>query len=200
MTGIYVYLYICSFLKVSLSFPFPKDHLRKLSAVLDHNSLRSFAISRANSFHGINDIHTFNDFTEDDMLTIQPLSFRNSDEELGAVGVGASIGHGKKTRLGVCLTEVLISESAAVDRLTTSSVASGKVTTLEHEARDHSVEDGVFEVEGSAVVAISLLAGAESSEVLSSSGHNIIVELESNSASRVSADGNIKEDMRSRHG
>ena len=38
-----------------------------------------------------------------------------SDEELGAVGVLSSIGHGEKTLLGVLQLEVLIRELAAVD-------------------------------------------------------------------------------------
>lgn len=38
-----------------------------------------------------------------------------SDEELGAVGVGAGVGHGEKTLLGVLELEVLVLELVAVD-------------------------------------------------------------------------------------
>lgn len=46
--------------------------------------------------------------TEDDVLAIQPRSNDGGDEKLRAVGVGAGVGHGKKTRLGVLELEVLI--------------------------------------------------------------------------------------------
>jgi len=40
---------------------------------------------------------------------------RGGDEELGSIGVSASIGHAEKTDLGVLQLEVLISELVAVD-------------------------------------------------------------------------------------
>ena len=56
-----------------------------------------------------------------------------------------------------------------------SYVATGEVTTLEHELGDDTVELG-------AGVAEALLAGAESAEVLSGLGDNIIVEGEVDAA------------------
>lgn len=56
-----------------------------------------------------------------------------------------------------------------------SYVATGEVTTLEHELGDHTVELG-------AGVAEALLASAESAEVLSGLGDNIIVEVEVDAA------------------
>lgn len=54
-------------------------------------------------------------------------------------------------------------------------VATGEVTTLEHELRDDAVE-------GRAGVAEALLAGAESAEVLSGPGDNVVVEVEVDAA------------------
>jgi hypothetical protein len=92
--------------------------------------------------------------------------------------------------------EVLVGELLAVDGLSTSAllgkcvsaplstagvcvvfsyVATGEVTTLKHELGDHTVELG-------AGVAEALLAGAESAEVLSGLGDNIIVEGEVDAA------------------
>ena len=91
--------------------------------------------------------------------------------------------------------EVLVGELLAVDGLATSAlledasvlrsaqlrcvvcsyVATGEVTTLEHELGDHTVELG-------AGVAEALLAGAESAEVLSSLGDSLIVEGEVDAA------------------
>jgi hypothetical protein len=47
-------------------------------------------------------------FTENAMLAIEPTSDHRSDEELGPVGVGASIGHGQKARLLVLDMKVLV--------------------------------------------------------------------------------------------
>lgn len=55
----------------------------------------------------------FNDLAKDNVLTIQPGAGDSGDEELGAVGVGTSVGHGKETRLSVLKSEVLISELVA---------------------------------------------------------------------------------------
>ena len=52
-----------------------------------------------------------------------------------------------------------------------SYVTTGEVTTLEHELRDDTVEGG-------ALVAEALLTSAESSEVLSGLGDNIVEEVE----------------------
>lgn len=50
-------------------------------------------------------------------------------------------------------------------------VTAGEVTTLKHEVRDDSVE-------GRALVTETLLASAESSEVLGGLGDDVVVELE----------------------
>lgn len=57
--------------------------------------------------------------------------------------------------------EVLVGELLTVDALASGAVLLGEVTTLEHELRNDTVEWG-------AGVAETLLAGAESAEVLSS--------------------------------
>lgn len=54
-------------------------------------------------------------------------------------------------------------------------VATGEVTTLEHEVRDDTVERR-------ALVAETLLAGAESAEVLGGLGDLVIVEVEVDAA------------------
>lgn len=54
-------------------------------------------------------------------------------------------------------------------------VATGEVTTLEHELRDDAVE-------GRAGVTEALLASAESAEVLSGLGDNVVVEVEVDAA------------------
>ena len=54
-------------------------------------------------------------------------------------------------------------------------VATGKVTALEHELRDHTMELG-------ARVPEALLAGAEGTEVLGGFGDDVVVEVEVDAA------------------
>jgi hypothetical protein len=113
---------------------------------------------------------------EDDVLAIQPRSDDGGDEELRAVGVGTSIGHGQQTRLGVLQVEVLILELLAVDGLTTGAVAAGEVTSLKHEVGDDTVERR-------ALVTKALLTSAESTEVLGGVGNLVVKQVEVDAAS-----------------
>ena len=70
-------------------------------------------------------------------------------------------------------------------------VATGEVTTLEHELRDDSVEAGFLVGQGSSVRGL-LVANAENSEVLSSLWYNVIVQLEGNASSSRSTDSHVK--------
>lgn len=56
-----------------------------------------------------------------------------------------------------------------------TDVATGEVTTLEHELRDDTVEGG-------ALVAKALLTGAESTEILGGLGDDAVVEFEVDAA------------------
>lgn len=47
--------------------------------------------------HLTDDIHALSNMAKDDMLAIQPRGLGGAQEKLGAVGVGASIGHGQNT-------------------------------------------------------------------------------------------------------
>lgn len=126
--------------------------------------------------------HPFKNFSKDDVFVIQPWSSDGSDEELGTVGVFASIGHAEPARAVMLQLEVLVGETVSVDalayiqktkvtffsisaalwltgtrffliscagesctgcegfKLTSSSISFGKVSTLDHEFRNDSVE------------------------------------------------------------
>jgi len=122
------------------------------------------------------------------MLAIKPAGLGSADKELGAIGVGSSVGHGEGANINVLQGEVLILELVAVDRLATSAVSCSEVTTLTHEARDNSVEGRALEAE-------ALLSSAQSTEVLSCAGHNIFSQLEDNTASGVTTNGDVEEDL-----
>jgi len=105
------------------------------------------------------------------VLAVEVGGLDEGDEELRAVGVGASVSHRQQVGLVVALFEVLVRELVSVDRPSTGAVATGEVTTLRHELRDDTVELG-------AGVAEALLAGAQSTEVLGGRGDDLVVELE----------------------
>jgi len=137
----------------------------RLDLVLDLTGTRA---SRLEFFDDVQALLISN-LAEDDVLAIQPGGNDGGDEELRAVGVGTSIGHGQHAGLGVSFLKVLIRKLLAVDRLATGAITTGEVATLQHELWDDSVE-------GRALVAEALLASAESTEVLGSLGNYIVVE------------------------
>jgi hypothetical protein len=73
------------------------------------------------------EVLSLGDFTEDDVLTVQPGGNDGGDEELGSVGVGSSVGHGEQEGLVVPQLEVLISELVSVDGLSTGTVVVGEL-------------------------------------------------------------------------
>jgi hypothetical protein len=131
------------------------------------------AAARASGLKSLDNVQRLlvSNLAENDVATVQPRGNNGGDEELGAVGVGAGVGHGEQTRLVVLQLEVLIGELLTVDGLAASAVTTGEVTTLEHELGDDTVERG-------ALVAEALLASAESLEVGGSLGDNIIKQVE----------------------
>ena len=60
-------------------------------------------------------------FSEDDVLAVEPGGLLGGDEELGSVGVLASVGHGQPASAEVLQLEVLVGKLLAVDGATTST-------------------------------------------------------------------------------
>ena len=61
--------------------------------------------------------HSLEDFSKDNVSAIKPLSFLDSNEELGSVGIFSSISHGKPSSSIVLQLEVLIIKTITVDTL-----------------------------------------------------------------------------------
>ena len=123
------------------------------------------------------------------MLSIEPWAWDGAQKELGTVGVGSGVGHGQDSGTGVSELEVLIGELVSIDGLSSGSVVVGEVTSLAHEIGDDTVEAG-------SLVSESLLAGAQSTEVLGGLGNNIGSQLHGDSSSGLSANGDIKVNLR----
>merc|ERR1712107_65223 len=69
------------------------------------------------------------------MFSIQPLGLGSAEEELGAVRVGTSVGHGEDSWPSVLQLKVLVLELGAVNRL----------SSLTHKVRNDTMEGGTLE-------------------------------------------------------
>lgn len=65
----------------------------------------------------LNTHHPLQDFSKNDMFAVQPAGHDGGDEELGAVGVFASVGHAEPAGAIVLQFEVLIGETVSIDAL-----------------------------------------------------------------------------------
>lgn len=118
--------------------------LRELTAVSDDDFLGGLAGLAAEGLNLLNNIHTLNNFSEDDVPAVEPWSHHRGDKELGSVGIGAGISHGEDSRAGVLQDEVLVGEFLAIDGLAPGTIVVCEVTPLKHEVRDDTVEGGVL--------------------------------------------------------
>lgn len=86
-----------------------------------------------------------------------------------------SIGHAQQERLLMLELKVLVFELLSIDTLTASSIASSKVTTLDHERLDDAVERRALVVERLAILPLALLASTQCAEVLGCLGNDVVV-------------------------
>lgn len=115
-------------------------NLRKLTTIGNNDGLRGGSASGSNLLDRPYDVHSFNNLSEHDVFSIEPLGFLRTDEELRSVGIRTGIGHGEDSRTGVLLFEILVGEFVTIDGLTAGAVTSGEITALAHEIGDHTVE------------------------------------------------------------
>jgi len=129
------------------------------------------------------------------VLAIEVGHLAEGDEELGAVSVGARVGHRQLVRLRVVQFEALIVKLLAVDGFSTSAVTLGEVATLSHEAGDDSVELAALVAQRDASSGIASGTSGELGEVVGSQRHRVAIEAEDDAASILSIDFQIEEDL-----
>mmetsp|Transcript_23084 Transcript_23084/g.32566 ORF Transcript_23084/g.32566 Transcript_23084/m.32566 type:complete len:203 (+) Transcript_23084:478-1086(+) len=112
----------------------------KLAAVCDDNLGLGGSTLRALAFDSLDNVHTVDDFAKHAVFSVQVWGSNGSNEELGTVGMGSSVGHGQQARGTVLQLEVFVAELAAVNRFTASTISTRKVTSLKHEPRDDAME------------------------------------------------------------
>jgi len=157
----------------------------KLSTILDLNRLARISSPRTHLFHFSNDIHSLNNLSKDDMLSVQPGGLGRTDEELRSVGVGPGIGHGENSSAGMGQLEVLIGEFLTINGLSSSSIAPSEVTTLTHEFWNYSVETA-------SLVSEAFFPSAQCTEVFSRLWNNIGTEFHSNPTGGGTTDGDVE--------
>lgn len=157
---------------------------------LDDHNLVLGLVSREFRYvlDSIDNIHSFEDGTENDMTPVQPRSFDGANEELRSVGVFSGIGHRESSRSGVTELEVLIGEFVAVDTFPACSISLGEITTLDHETLDYPVESGSF-------VTKTVLTSCESPEVLDSFRHSFTVQAHHDTTQRFPSMFDIEVDL-----
>ena len=87
------------------------------SGVADGGCLLGLSVSAADLVELIDDFLSIDDFSEYDVLAVEPGAGYEGDEELGSVGVGSGVGHGQPALAVVLQGEVLVGELVAVDGL-----------------------------------------------------------------------------------
>lgn len=152
------------------SFVLTEFPILKWTTIGDHNLLCGLARLRAVRFDLLDNIQALNNFAKDNVLVIQPGGLHRANEELRAVGIGASVGHWEDAGSGVLQAEVLIGELVAIDGLASSAIVIGEIAALAHEVWNDAMETG-------ALIAEALLAGAQGTEILGCFGHDIRAQL-----------------------
>jgi len=165
---------------------FDTKHNLKLATVGDDNLLLGRATLASEALNLLHHIQTLNHLTEHNVLAIQPCGLHGAQEELGAICVGSSVGHGEDSRSSVLELEVLIGELVSVDALSTGTVVVCEVTSLAHEVWDDTMERAALEAK-------ALLSGAQSTEVLCSLGDYVGTQLHDDLANRLTAGCHVKE-------
>ena len=74
--------------------------------------------------------HSTKDLAKDNVSSIEPWGLNGGEEELGAVGVLASVGHREPASAVVLELEVLVSEFFSVNRFAACSISSSEIATL----------------------------------------------------------------------
>merc|ERR1719210_3051970 len=79
---------------ISSILDFPQVISRYFSTIFDDYILDGFVIlTSLSTFNIIHNSHTFEDFTENNMFSIQMRGFNSSDKELGSIGIWSGISH-----------------------------------------------------------------------------------------------------------
>lgn len=128
----------------------------QFSAIGYNDGFAWLPVGPPHGLHRFHDVEALDDLAEHDVLPVEPRRGNGDNEELGAVGVGARVGHRQGPPSRVPPHEVLVRELLAVDGLAAGAIALREVAGLAHELGDDAVERAPFVVEVPAALADAL--------------------------------------------
>ena len=144
-------------------------------------------------FNLIKDIESITDVPKNAMSSIKVGSSYETKEELGSIGIGASICHGKDSSFSMhSFVQSLICEFVTIDTLSSSTISNREVTSLCHESRNDSMECASLVMKIFTTFSSSFFSSAEGSEIFSSYWVLCSIKSDCNSASCLTSDCNVK--------
>lgn len=125
----------------------PLSHV--LPTVGDDHLLLGLPVLAALGLNLPQDVQAIRDLPKHYMLAVQPIRLVTHQEELGAVGVWAGVGHGQQAWSRVFEDKVFIVKLLPVDGLAPGAIVVGEITALAHELGDDAVETAALEAKAS---------------------------------------------------
>lgn len=167
------------------------------AAVRNAHHCRRLALLGAALLNRLDNVHSLDDNTEGDVVSVQPGSgslrirrnrdFHGGDEKLGTVRVRARVRHGDDALTVVLDLEVLVVELLSVDAFTARSGARREVSlrshdlsisyALNHEVGNNAMEHRSLVREGISLLSDTVLSRAETDEVLHGDGNDVSVSI-----------------------
>lgn len=167
------------------------------AAVRNAHHCRRLALLGAALLNRLDNVHSLNDNTEGDVVSVQPGSgslrirrnrdFHGGDEKLGTVRVRSRVRHGDDALAVVLDLKVLVVELLSVDAFTARSGARREVSlrshdlsisyALNHEVGNNAMEHRSLVREGISLLSDTVLSRAETDEVLHGDGNDVSVSI-----------------------
>mmetsp|Transcript_248 Transcript_248/g.471 ORF Transcript_248/g.471 Transcript_248/m.471 type:complete len:205 (+) Transcript_248:182-796(+) len=133
---------------------------------------------------------------KNNMFAIKVRSWLGGDEELRSIGVWSRIRHGQEIRFLVFQLEVFVIKLFAINGLSSGSVPVGKITPLDHELFNDTVERTSLEMEWFPLGSYTLFTRTQGQKVCCCLGGNILVELHHNFPQDIIAVFHFEKDVR----
>mmetsp|Transcript_25912 Transcript_25912/g.41618 ORF Transcript_25912/g.41618 Transcript_25912/m.41618 type:complete len:217 (-) Transcript_25912:70-720(-) len=147
---------------------------RQFARVFDDTFLLWWSAIEAFNFP--HNLHAFENSAKHDMLPIQMRSLDSSNEKLTSISVLASICHRQLSRTCVLEHEVFVCKFLTINGLPTCAITLCKVSTLNHEVLDDTVEFASF-------VTKTFLSSGKSAKVFCGFGHSFAIQAHHDAAS-----------------
>lgn len=168
-------------------------HCLGFTTVDNTDNLTKAAAAGSSLFHFLEEFEALNDLAECNVLSVQPWSSAECDEELATVCVAAAVCHGNNTAAVVWDAEVLVLKLWAVYALVLAAIIRNEIAGLAKKAWNDFVELVVLVMELRTRATNALLTGTEHPEILGSAWDFVCKKFNNKFANKRTINGNIKE-------